>query len=131
MSNGLAIYTHSYYKYPNWIDLGAKTVYRVGNNIKLNLNEYITDKSYKWSYLQLPEQLEGNDDGSLSGIFYAEGYYTFGASCSNQTGDTQDYFITFNIQPSVQLLRNSRGLILVPNRNVFRYDIAYINALQE
>jgi hypothetical protein len=73
--------------------------------------------------------LSGDADGNLNGVFYDEGYYSFGATCSDQTGNSLDYFFTFNIQPLSSLSKNYRALANVPNRNVFKYNIAQIDAL--
>jgi hypothetical protein len=73
--------------------------------------------------------LTGDNSGKLVGSFYSEGYYSFGATCSNKEGNSIDYFFTFNIQPI-----NNRGkyriIYEVPNRNVFKYDLSQIEAMR-
>lgn len=73
--------------------------------------------------------LSGDSDGSINGVFYDEGYYSFGATCSDSAGNSLDYFFLFNIQPLSS--KYSAVLAQVPNRNVFKYDYQQLNALQD
>jgi hypothetical protein len=82
----------------NWITLDLPNTYKVGNKVSVDLNQHAQGK-YTWSYLQLPEMLSGDVNGNLDGIFYDEGYYSFGATCSDSSGNSLDYFFTLNIQP--------------------------------
>lgn len=76
----------------------------------------------------MPEMISGDADGNINGIFYNEGYYSFGATCSDSAGNSLDYFFVFNIQPLSS--RYTTALAHVPNRNVIRYDFSQIDALQ-
>ena len=112
-----------------WVQ-SVPSLYQVGDKISLNLGKYVNSSKYSWSFLQLPEQLEANSQGILSGVFYAEGYYSFGATCSDDKGNSYDSFFTFNIQPINYLSSTRRVYLEVPNRNVIRYNYSQIEALQ-
>ena len=107
----------------NWIELAVPSTYRVGDKFSVNLNQNAKGK-YTWSYLQLPEMLQGDTRGNLRGVFYDEGYYSFGATCSDETGNSLDYFFTVNVQPLPISTRTV--LVEVPNRNVFKYKFDQI-----
>ncbi len=62
-------------------------------------------------------------------MFYNEGYYSFGATCSDKSGNSLDYFFTINIQPLPTSIRSV--IVEVPNRNVFRYKFEQVIALQQ
>lgn len=49
--------------------------------------------------MQIPDGIETDIRGNISGIIFDEGYYTFGAICSDQNGYSLNYFFTINIQP--------------------------------
>jgi hypothetical protein len=73
--------------------------------------------------------LAGDTEGNLQGVFYDEGYYSFGATCSDESGNSLDYFFTINVQP---LPVSTRTVIVeVPNRNVFKYKYDQLEALQQ
>jgi hypothetical protein len=83
----------------------------VGSKISVNLNKNAKDAPYTWSYLQIPEQIEADPQGNLKGTFYAEGYYSFGATCFDAKGNSRDYFFTFNIQPQNYLSSRARTYV--------------------
>lgn len=39
-----------------WVQ-SVPSLYQVGDKISLNLNKYLNNSKYTWSFLQLPEQL--------------------------------------------------------------------------
>lgn len=97
-------------------------LYQVGDKISINLNKYVK-KAYNWSYIQLPEQLEGDVNGNIVGIIYDEGYYSYGVTYSDIDGNSWDFFFTLNIQPLYYSSYGRRTCVEVPNRNVFKYSL--------
>jgi hypothetical protein len=66
----------------------------------LNLPQLFGFPAKTWTYLSLPAQLLGEDNGIISGSFYQEGMYSFCAIHSDENGKTKSFIITLNIQPT-------------------------------
>jgi hypothetical protein len=110
--------------------------YSVGKKVSLSLQAKAGNAPYTWTYNNLPAQLVGNKDGSLSGIFEQEGYYSFSASACDNAGAIADSYFTFNVQPSTAVsstfsIYSGSVLLEVPNRNVpIRYDLQQVQSQQ-
>jgi hypothetical protein len=74
-------------------------IYMAGMQIQINFNAAMGLPPYYWAYLRLPTELKGSVNGTVSGIFEMEGYYSFGVSCADSAGNSTDAFFTLNIQP--------------------------------
>ena len=71
----------------------------MGDDISINLNDYMSIAARGWSYQYLPLDLAGGNNGVLTGNFYMPGFYTFAAIASDSEGITYTYIISLNIQP--------------------------------
>jgi len=71
----------------------------VGDKINLALNAQNGKNPYTWTYFNLPKQITATPNGTLSGSFDQEGYYSFSAACSDGSGSTADSYFTINVQP--------------------------------
>jgi hypothetical protein len=85
--------------------LNDSLTYAVGDKINITLVALNGKPTYTWSYINLPPQLNGNIFGTITGIFNIEGYYSFAASVSDNSGVAADLYLTINIQP-----RSARGI---------------------
>lgn len=77
---------------------------------------------YFWAYLRLPSQLHGGN-GTITGIFELEGYYSFGVSCADSAGHSTEAYFTLNVQPLAFFASyappDARPLAEVPVRDSF------------
>ena len=69
------------------------------DQITLNMKAIGGKAPYVWTYLRMPEELEGDKNGVITGYFDIQGRYSFGVNCADSNGKSTDYFITINIQP--------------------------------
>ena len=80
---------------------------------------------YFWGYLRLPRQLSGGN-GTITGIFDLEGYYSFGVSCADSAGHSTEAYFTLNVQPLAFLTSyapfNARPLAKVSLRHPFSVE---------
>ena len=88
--------------------------YAVGDMVDLNLHAQDGKAPYTWTYNNLPAQLVGGKDGSISGTFNQEGYYSFSASACDSAGAIADSYYTFNIQPP-SAVKSNTYFIQVPS----------------
>jgi hypothetical protein len=74
-------------------------VFMAGTEVSMQFKAAMGTPPYLWAYLRLPSELTGTLDGSLSGFFEQEGYFSFGVAVADSTGKSANCFITLNIQP--------------------------------
>ena len=70
-----------------------------GEDINLKVSAIGGHPPYTWTYLRLPYELSGDKKGFISGSFNIEGSYSFGVNVADISGQSEDIFITLNIQP--------------------------------
>ena len=69
------------------------------DDITIKVNAVGGKPPYVWTYLRMPEELEGDKNGIIRGFFDMWGSYSFGVNCADGQGHSADVFITINIQP--------------------------------
>lgn len=94
----------------------------VGVAVEIRLQAVMGTPPYIWAYLRLPSELVGGN-GTISGMFELEGYYSFGVSCADSAGNSTEAYFTLNVQPLVFLTSyappTARPLADVPVRDAF------------
>jgi hypothetical protein len=71
----------------------------VGDKIDFSIQAQNGKAPYKWSYNNLPSSISASEDGRITGLFSAEGCYSFSASACDSDGSIADSYFTFNVQP--------------------------------
>jgi predicted nucleic acid-binding Zn-ribbon protein len=74
-------------------------VFMAGTQVSMSFSAVMGSEPYQWTFLRLPTELTGTLDGSLSGFFEEEGYFSFGVAVGDRQGRFAYCFITLNIQP--------------------------------
>lgn len=94
-------------------------IYEIGQNIVMSFEVAEGVEPYLWTYMLMPDDLEGTSWGQVTGTFYEEGLYTFGVSVADGQGRVADAFFTLNVQPPIvnYNFRSDRSIRSVPHRN--------------
>jgi len=105
----------------------SSLTYSVGDKINLALEAKNGKGPFTWSFLRLPAGLKADKNGNIAGSFDQEGYYSFSASCSDESGSSADSYFTFNVQPKT--LIKCKILLIQPTSLKFQIEMFPFNII--
>ena len=74
-------------------------VYRVNDQVSINLGSQGGKTPITWTYRNLPSGLLGDASGKIYGSVKEAGLYSFSANCGDSVGQRASSYYTLNVQP--------------------------------
>ena len=85
-------------------------IYRVNDQINVQLSSEGGKAPITWTYRNLPEGLLGDATGKIYGTVKEAGLYSFSANCGDSIGQKASSYYTLNVQPGT-LIKSNYDLI--------------------